>query len=573
MKKITTLPAKAKDSRNGRIGSLREVIFATAGWLDQNILTLLTGILIVVIPLYPKLPLSDLIEGYIVRMRLEDILILFTCLVWGIQLLRKKIQLPKNLISKLIYLYLSIAVLSSLSAIFITHTVPLFPEHLFKLALHLFRRFEYFSLFFIAYSGIKTKQDVKRFTLIGIITLFVVVLYGFGQKYLYWPAFSTMNREFSKGLVLYLSPTSRVMSTFGGHYDYAAYLMMLLSLLVTSIWLIKNKLLKIFLSVVALGAYWSLILTASRTSFIGYLVGITAVAIALIKIQGWKWSWRKWSTTVMISMLIMIFFGDLSTRFYQFINSAERIHQFIPWMETGKIEEKIFEVKDRWYAFQDWERNWFKPPKPEPPKNGISTDELAIVAVPSDIPPSTTKPLPPDVTQEEDDLRTILSTPSATTATPDPNGYSPNALRYGLSVAIRLDALWPRAIAGFKRNPLLGSGYSTLTKSFNDEFTQAESTDNDYLRMLGETGLLGTISFLAILITIISLVTHKLHRSPSTLLNQIIYLGAIGAVVGLLVNATYIDVFESSKVAYTLWILAAIVVRAIEIEDSHVEKT
>jgi hypothetical protein len=59
-------------------------------WLDKNLLTLLTGILIVVIPLYPKLPLADLIEGYIVRARLEDILILFTGIIWIVQLWRKR---------------------------------------------------------------------------------------------------------------------------------------------------------------------------------------------------------------------------------------------------------------------------------------------------------------------------------------------------------------------------------------------------------------------------------------------------------------------------------------------------
>ena len=68
--------------------------------LDQNILTILTSILIVVIPLYPKLPLADLIEGYIVRARLEDILILFTGIVYFIQVFRKKITIPTNAISK-----------------------------------------------------------------------------------------------------------------------------------------------------------------------------------------------------------------------------------------------------------------------------------------------------------------------------------------------------------------------------------------------------------------------------------------------------------------------------------------
>lgn len=543
-------------------------------WLDQNILTLLTGILIVVIPLYPKIPLADLIEGYIVRARLEDILILGTGVIWLIQLLRRKITFPKHLVAKLIIIYLVVAVLSSLSAVFITKTVPMFPEHLYKLALHLARRFEYFFLFFVGYSGLRTRKDLQIFLWTGGLTLLAVVIYGFGQKYLYWPAFSTMNREFSKGLRLYLTPTSRVMSTFGGHYDYGAYLMMLLSLIIPSIWLIKSKLTQILLSVLALGAYWSLILTASRTSFIGYLVGITAVALTLLKSRGFKWSFKHWFYTMAASMIIMLFFGDLSERFYQVLNSPATIQKFVPWMETGKIEEKMYAVKNLGYTLDAWRKNLLNPAKPAPPENGISLDELSKVAVSSDIPPSTTKPLPPDVTQEEDDLRkTPLATGSGT-ATPSGStggGYSENALRYGLSVAIRLDALWPRALAGFKTNPLLGSGYSTLTKSFNDEFTQAESTDNDYLRMLGETGALGAISFLAILLTLIYLSARQL-KSAESLWSQILYLGAVGAIVGLLVNATYIDVFESSKVAYTLWIMAALVVRSIELEGSHAKK-
>ena len=50
-----------------------------------------------------------------------------------------------------------------------------------------------------------------------------------------------------------------------------------------------------------------------------------------------------------------------------------------------------------------------------------------------------------------------------------------------------------------------------------------------------------------------------------------IYLGAIGSIVAIMVNATYIDVFESSKVAYTLWIVAAFLVRTVELERKNVE--
>lgn len=548
-------------------------------WLDNNILTLLTAILIVVIPLYPKLPLADLIEGYIVRARLEDILILFTGIVWMVQLIRKKIALPNNLLTKLIFTYIVIGLLSTLSAIFITHTVTTDRAQLLKIVLHFLRRIEYFSLFFITYVGIRSRQDLYLFIKTAFLTLVAVVIYGLGQKYLYWPAFSTMNREFSKGMRLYLTPSSRVMSTFGGHYDYAAYLMMLLTLTISGLWIAKNKLLKLALLLITIPAYWSLILTASRTSFIGYLVGITLVAGILGKSRGYIKMFLNWFLVVTASMVVMLTLGDLSDRFFQVLEQPDvLIHQIT--QVTPIKRETISGVVNSLANFKDaltLAKKKFNsaPSNIAPPENSMSTDELAQVSTPSDTPPSTSKPLPPDVTQAEDDYRNSLATASAQASNSATSEYSPNALKYGLSVAIRLDALWPRAIAGFKRNPLLGTGYSTLTKASVDEFTYAESSDNDYLRMLGETGLLGTLSFFAIIAMVIY-AASKIYLSSTSTLDQTLALGTLGATVGLLVNATYIDIFESSKVAYTLWILVAIVMKLYDLEykaNSHVKKT
>lgn len=547
-------------------------------WLDQNLLTLLTAILIVVIPLYPKLPLADLIEGYIVRARLEDVLILFTSLVYFIQLYRRKISLPGNLITKAMFIYIIIGFLSSLSAIFITHTVPMERAHLLKLSLHFFRRIEYLSPFFITYASMRSRRDFYLFIKVAFLTLIGVVLYGLGQKYLYWPAFSTMNREFSKGMRLYLTPTSRVMSTFGGHYDFAAYLMMLLTIIITGIWATKNKLLKLGLFILVIPAYWSLILTASRTSFIGYLAGITVAAIFLAKIKGKLKMFLNWLVALALSLTVMLTLGDLSERFFQILEQPDvlvhQITQVTPLRRDSitrvinglnNFKDTISLAKLKFNSTSD---------KIKPPDNAISTDDL-VVAVSSDAPPTSEKPLPPDVTRAEDDFRTSQSTPSAV-ATPSATtgGYSPNALKYGLSIAIRLDALWPRAIEGFKRNPFLGSGYSTLTKASVDEFTYAESSDNDYLRMLGETGLLGTISFFLI-IAIIIYVSWRVYRLSDNPLDQTIAIGTIGATVALLINATYIDIFESSKIAYTLWILVALIVKLYDLEyakKDHVKK-
>lgn len=543
-------------------------------WIDHNLLTILSGLLIVVVPLYPKIPLADVLPGYIVRVRLDDILVGFAFACFIVQFLRKKAKLPPKILTGLVVGYLVIGFLSSLVAIFILHTISSNPNQILKIGYHWARRVEYFSVLFVIYSGIRSKKDIKLFLSIAVLSLVGAILYGFGQKYLYWPAFSTMNREFSKGMRLYLTPQSRVMSTFGGHYDYAAYLMMALGAVVPAMWIIKKLLGQIILGVIAFGTYWSLLLTASRASWGGFVAGLTVSAIVLALSYGWKWSLRRYSWVMFVSIFMMFTIGDLSERFFQIVQSPATLHQIIFWIPEGQLYQDMAHANDLVLRLQEIKRHLTEP-QSAPPKNSVPTDELAQVATPSDTPPQTSKPLPPDVTQAQDDIRTRAASESAsaTTSASTGGGYSANALKYGLSVAIRLDALWPRAIEGFMRDPLLGSGYSTLTKSTVDEFTQAESTDNDYLRMLGETGLLGTLSFLGIL-GYLAYAGYRHTGDKNDLTTRLVSFGIIGSIVGLLVNAATIDVFESSKVAYSLWILAAVGIWLIEYQDrkSHVEK-
>ncbi|KKQ25264.1 MAG: hypothetical protein US62_C0002G0009 [Candidatus Woesebacteria bacterium GW2011_GWA1_37_8] len=112
------------------------------------------------------------------------------------------------------------------------------------------------------------------------------------------------------------------------------------------------------------------------------------------------------------------------------------------------------------------------------------------------------------------------------------------------STNIRINVEWPRAIRAFLKNPLLGTGYSSITLA----------TDNDYLRALGETGLLGFITmayiFLLLALNYISMI--PLQRNISGL--EIAFTaGIIGSVVGIFINAVFIDVFEASKFAINYW--------------------
>lgn len=514
-------------------------------WLDSHLLTIIAGFLLAFIPLYPKWPMFDVLPGYNVRVRLEDFLILATNIFFFVQIFRKKINLKKSPLFKPILIYLFIGLLSTLSAIFITKTVYYESIQIAKAFLHWFRRIEYFSLFFIFFFALKKPSQIKKFLVLLFLTILSVSIYGFGQKYLYWPAYSTMNREFAKGIPLYLTEHARVLSTFAGHFDLAAYIMITLIPLIILGFLAKNRYWRYLSLFLALIEYWLLILSASRTSWLSYMVGLSVAFALLLKKKKLPWIVKRWLAVSLISIFIMLSFGELSERFS---------HVF-----------KLKGVKD-----------FITRPFREPPKNALPLaenlspqEQLDIVATKTDIPPT---PVAPETSQSKpkqvvekpadvyddtyENLAEYLATVSPQTVVNI--SYSANALKYGLSSGIRFDVLWPNAIKAFRKNPLLGTGYSTLVKQHVWEFTFAESTDNDYLRLLGETGLLGFISFLAIFVVILKTLwpAFKQEKNP---FYYGLYLSGLAITIGLLVNALYIDVFESSKIAYAYWSIIGLI--------------
>ena len=511
-------------------------------WLDDHLLEYLSLALLVFIPLYPKIPLADLIPGYIVRLRADDLLVAFTFGIWLIWLIRGKVSLKGNPLLIPIGLYILAGFASTLSAIFITKTVPMDSLHISKLYLHFARRIEYFSVFFILFSSIKSLAQIKKYIFTAAVVLLAVSIYGFGQKYLYWPAFSTMNREFSKGVKLYLTEHARVLSTFGGHYDLAAYLMLVLTLFIPLVTIVKNWFQKLLFFVVSLAGFWLLILTVSRTSFLAYLVSITVAFGLLAFKKNWLWVLAHWFIVIVVSLAIMISFGDLSDRFAHVLKLDK--------LKTSGV---------------------LKPFKKEPPQNAQAA--YLEVGSKSDIPPSISKPttgvqsaIPADVYENLPEFGVETEGLPATLAA-RPRIYSQTAVQYDLSTGIRLDYTWPQAIKGFLKNPLLGSGYSTLTKRNIEDFTEAESTDNDFLRALGETGLLGFLSFFG---TVAFAIWYALSRFKkiSDPFHATIVAALVASTIGLFVNAIYIDVFEASKVAYTFWILIAILLATVKLASS-----
>lgn len=513
-------------------------------WLDNHLLLFLAGFLLVFIPLYPKLPLFEILPGYIVRVRLEDFFVSASLMIYLIQVLRRKAPF-RSLLLVPMGIYLALGLLSALSAIFITHTVPLDPIHYGKTLLHWARRLEYFSLYFVFYAAVRSFKTARNLgLLLGLVTL-LATLYGLGQKLYSWPVYSTMNREFAKGWRLVLTEHARVPSTFAGHYDFAAWLVLSLTLFASLLLFAPNKFIRTFGIISFVAGLSSLVLTASRASYLAYLAAVSLTVFLLALRRGLFWGLSRWLGLITVSVVMMLSFGELSDRLAHFFNLA-RI--------TNYLKVDILKLK--------------------PPDTYLTLNsDLALVYTPSDQPPVPTF-LPPDVYEaipepfSADDPRAtgggnLRYDASGSAIIDKPRIYSDTAFAFGLSSAIRFDALWPRAITRWLTNPLLGSGYATLTAEKIGIFTEAESTDNDYLRALGETGLLGFLSFYGIIFIALRhawINRHKLTHPPVYALVAGIATGTLG----LLINATYIDVFEASKVAFTFWALMGLMVATID---------
>jgi hypothetical protein len=530
-------------------------------WFDHYGLVALTGFLIAFIPLYPKIPFFSPIEQYNVRVRIEDFLVLLTALVWFAQWLKGKVT-THPVVTWVIGSYIVVGLLSVLSGIFVTQTVPSQPLYIGKTVLHYFRYIEYFSLFFIAFSAIKTKQHIKYLLAIFAATVLAAAIYGYGQRHFYWPVYSTMNREFSKGMVLYLTEHARVQSTFAGHYDLGAYLVIILPLLLALAYEAKDIRYKGALHFIHWAGLWLLVVSASRTSFVAYFAGVAIVLVLMgIRQIGWwekiRWMVGRGFVMGLIIAITMLTWGeDMYDRLIQVIEGYPKFYQTYNHYndQRKQISSQFVPAllgKTEWPSF-----------KVTPPENGISTDEAARILVKSDERPVRTKPSDvyvdvPDLVEVE--VATISASGSATTTTvieERDRVFSECAKQRGLSLCIRLETLWPQAIAGFKRNPFLGSGYATLNIVNVRKFEEADSTDNNFLRTLGETGILGFITFYGVILVAL-FYASRAYLSKDTLL-QTLALSYIAGTVGLLINAVYIDVFASSKVAFTYWLLTGL---------------
>lgn len=471
---------------------------------------------IFIIPLYPKFPIRIIDYTYI-AIRMEDFYIGLVLMVFFIQVIRQKIIFQRKFL--ILFALFWLAIFSSyLFGALVSKTVIY--KHLGFL--HAIRRIEYMIIFFVAISTSKTRKDFLMFMRYVFTAFFLVGLYGLGQKFLGFPAVQTMNPEFAKGFLLYLTPEARVSSTFAGHYDLAAYLVFFIPIIL-GFFLGRHHIRYLGLFLLALVI---LILTASRISYGAYLFSTIAFLIFVKK--------PKLLVGVLIITAILTFTSsNLTSRFAK----TFQIKQLFVNELTGQVvvPEKITAKElpaGSFYFDLDKSKRWGKVTSTD------KTDQLLKERLLFDLRDEALKS-GKTLTAEEEAM--LIATMSA--------GLRPvNTVVSDISLATRLQVEWPRAIQAFLKNPILGTGPSSIT----------ESTDNDYLRWIGEFGLLGAGLFLYILFSLAKFIWFGISTYKPD--EKTLYYGFLFGLIGLLFNAAYIDVFEASKVAYTFWLVAGLFV-------------
>ena len=481
---------------------------------DENLVKFLLIGFIFFVPLWPKLPFK-MVDYTYVAIRFDDIYLAILAFVFLVQLLRKKVFLNKKFL--LPFGIFWIAVYAS----FIWNAYVIKNMQLPHLGLlHSLRRIEYMIMFFIASSVIKTKKDFWQILFYFFISVLIVILYGLGQKFLNFPAVQTMNPEYAKGYILYLTPEARISSTFGGHYDLAIYLVLAIPVILAFYFAKKSN----FYLFLFIGALLILLYTSSRSSFIAYFVATAAFLLFI----------RKFKFLIFVLILtaaLMFTTGEITKRFL----STFQVRRILVDDRTGAvyigqtITTKELPAGSFYVKLKDQSKgqtvNQMQIDNLNTFRNQIVLDKTREATISGEI--------------SQLEKAEYMATLSA-------NLRSVNTVVSDISMATRFQVEWPRAINAFKKNPLLGTGPSSIT----------EATDGDYFRWLGEVGLFGTLAFLNILFLILKTIWDRVKKLSME--EKIIGYGFIFGFFALFINASYIDAFEASKVAYTFWTLAGL---------------
>jgi len=517
--------------------------------------------LLVIVPLYPKKPLIDVSNTW-VYIRVEDFLVFIVLGIWTLLLLKKQVTLKSPLTIPILAYWLVGAITTIHAIVLIFPSLAnVFPNVAF---LAYVRHIEYVGVFFVAYSAVRDQKFLTKTIWTIIIVLLCVVGYGFGQKYLSFPAFLTMNEEYAKGIPIVLSELSRIPSTFAGHYDLAAYLVLIIPLLASLFFGFKNPLMKAVLVISCVLGVLLLFMTVSRVSFFVLFIGLFFTVYFHHK----KLALASIPVVLILGVTFLSLRPQLMDRFGSTIKEVDVLVDAQSGSPLGQVQfedasylnDKLLTLDKNGIApyasisatiWPTYGKNQLEMPYIIPDKIAVVRSE--IISNGETLPQGSeyiNLPLSPvtsrltayvlEAKQERaDDVKKVTMIPGTYLVK--------RASAYDISFTTRFQGEWPNTFKAFTRNVFFGSGYSSVSLA----------VDNNYLRILGETGLLGMLSFLALFAAFLLYAKKMLPDVESPVARSFVF-GLIAGIIGLSLNAVLIDVFEASKVAFQLWTLVGI---------------
>lgn len=447
--------------------------------------------------LLPKFPLID-VEGTYVNVRLEDFVIVFLYGLWGLGVLLGYFNFTKVFAWKYLIGFLIYGFLVTLAGIYLFHSID--QPHLGLL--HWMRRVEYVLMYFVAAATLRPERIRDYVNFLLFITAFAWV-YGVLQWQNILPGVQTLSTAGKLGTFEQLN---YVISTFAAHYDFGTFLMLMTLLSLAVFFSHKDWKKKLPLLIFILMLWWMARLVYSRAAYLALIIG-TVSLLALRK--------NLFAFLPLLEILRTFdryFGGRFSKYTYNFkfdilpqpTQPSEVVLQPTP---VTKIVKKVVEGRE---VIEKIEVTPTTTPATTPPTAGISQRLDEIVNV---------------LSQK---MQAVIGRVNVNL---DPSGN------------IRLQE-WQDVLAKTKYKFLTGGGYYSI----------GLGADSDYVRHLAEVGVIGLSIFALILFDFTRLFWRKFYKTADPLW-QNLYLWGLVSLVGLAMNAVFIDVFEASKIAFLFWFM------------------
>lgn len=476
-------------------------MFDNFDWVTLGLLSFLL--------LMPKLRFIP-VSGTYVNIRVEDFVVALIYGLWGVGWLMGRFSLRKVFNYQPVLIFLVYGGIITFLGITVFGTVK--EPHLG--VLHWLRRVEYFGIYFLAATSLK-RERLKEYLYvllsIGIITWFYAVL----QWQNVVPGAHTLNKS---GKLEAYSQIGYVISTFAAHYDYGAFLILMVALSIWGYFSHRNRRAKLFFVFWAFAFWWMSRLVYGRAAYLGML--LAAGLMLGVKLSPWA---------------------------------------FLPSYEVLRTFDRYFGGRFSRYSYNfRFDILPGRPLRPTPtvPSPTPSTVESAVTTG-SDKFTSTAKPAltpHPGPTQAQSQFKEQLDALVTKWSDSLNSVIGRVDVKLDPSANIRLRE-WPDALAKVGYHFFWGGGY----------YTAGLGTDNDYVRHLVEVGVIGSALFFLIIFDFMRVMWRNFKAQLDPWAKHF-HLAMLVFVIGLLVEAVFIDIFASSKIAFTFWFLMGLVSRYSKIE-------